>query len=677
MKAILKKLRGLDDTQRAFCYIGIAALLYSLIPLAVDYAGSTEFPLTVGAGFAVGTVISSIIIRGTMYSNKALSYKQIYRRCRETNVSSVTYLFMILLVAVSGLDFVLFTSSTSYVDTAVSAALFEIWPFTWFLWFIYADRRLKGAHEKPVTSWMSYLLMGLGMPAIALVILSSRTTGEIGLDATLPVTGIVLAICAPVVSSLGVFCFLFSDRVVYGPLKGEAPEWQTSDGDRSDRKMVDLSVNLASFAIGRTLTIPVAMALSMRESGVTLDTWSTAFAGGTIAGIVLHAPAATIVRRAHTLTTRREIISLQYLSPILALGWLAATLGIDVYRIDFLIFGTVSIVMLNMLINVDPEVPDRSEQMSDESRRVLGGSKSRRQAVPLGTRYRLKALVISLLSFGMFVYFRDEILQDHDFSWTGGSYWSILAVGSTVFALLLAFRLTRVEALLLAEDHRTLDLVRRIEMLPNEFFIPRVLPRKKDYWLNEPKCKDYLIDWIRSLNRATALSEYRHSYNRSCIAIHEMLERIEQSGKSLSDSTRNGVAHIRAELDALALGRQYAREFAERIALWLIGSTIVALCLAVPPQVSNWSRLLSDIFAIVLASIVLFLLVHLADVRRSRTNELLMDSDPAWRRLPEGLYIRFSAERDIRWRRIVSGFIIFVIVACIVVLLAWRRLGGL
>ena len=112
----------MEDTTRAFSYIGIAAALYSFIPLAVEYSGSKDFPLTVGAGFVVGTVLSSGLIRSTMYSSTSLSYGNIYRRCRSTGVSLVSFLGTILLVAVSGLDFVLFTWSTSYVDTAVSAA---------------------------------------------------------------------------------------------------------------------------------------------------------------------------------------------------------------------------------------------------------------------------------------------------------------------------------------------------------------------------------------------------------------------------------------------------------------------------------------------------------------------------------------------------------------------------
>ena len=685
MRSLLARLMNLEDTTRAFSYIGIAAALYSFIPLAVEYSGSKDFPLTVGAGFVVGTVLSGGLIRSTMYSSTSLSYTNIYRRCRSTSVSLVSFLGTILLVAVSGLDFVLFTWSTSYVDTAVSASLFEIWPFTWVLCFVFIDSRLQGPHDKQITSWMTYLLMALGMPAIILVILSSRTTTDIGLDTAVPVAGIILAIAAPIASSLGVYCFLFSDRVIFGT--STDLQWDITPHPNAKPKFVDLSVNLASFVAGRALTIPVVLILAWRETGLSPNLWLSPMLGGLLAGLFLHAPAATIVRRAHTLTSRREIISLQYLSPILAIIWLAITLGIDVYRIDFLIFGTISIVMLNMLINVDPEVPDHSGRSLDHMHPIA----KQPRGAPVGTRYRLKALVISLLTFGMFIYFRDELLPEHDFSWDEGGYWSILGVASTVFALLLAFRLTRVEALLLAEDYRTLDLVRRVEMLPNEYFQTSGDPKEAgDSGIRSEEESGYdssrahdegsrenLIHWLRILNRSNKLSQYRFAYNCAHMAIHGILKRVDSRCVELNDESRSVLAHIRSELDALALGRQHAREFAERIALWLIGSMIVALCLAAPPQVSNWARLLSDSFAIILASVVLFLLVHLADVRRSRANELLMDKDPIWPRLPEGLYIRFSAERDITWRRIASGLIILVIVGSIVTLLTWRRLGGL
>ena len=349
MRFVVARIVNLEDTARAFAYVGIAALLYSFIPLAVDYSGSVDYPLTVGAGFVVGTVLSGGLVRNMMYSETGLSYRDIYRRCRATHVPAASFLAMILLVAVSGMDFVLFTWSTAHVDTAVSAALFEIWPFAWVLWFAYTDRRLRGPHDRHITSRVTYLLMALAMPAVVLVILSSRSSGDVGLGGGLPVAGIVLALAAPVASSLGVFCFLFSDRVVFG----SSPDlrWEPSSRPGGGPRFVALSVNLASFVLGRAATVPVVLGLSWRESGFASDVWPSLL-GGVLAGLFLHAPAATIVRRAHTLTNRREIIALQYLSPILAIVWLAATAGIDVYRVDLLIVGTVSIVTLNMLINV-------------------------------------------------------------------------------------------------------------------------------------------------------------------------------------------------------------------------------------------------------------------------------------------------------------------------------------
>ena len=149
---------------------------------------------------------------------------------------------------------------------------------------------------------------------------------------------------------------------------------------------------------------------------------------------------------------------------------------------------------------------------------------------------------------------------------------------------------------------------------------------------------------------------------------------LDEPGSQFDRDDRRDIAEISRDVDALAHGRQHGREFAERIALWLIGGVIVFLSVAIPIQPSAWARILSEMFAILLAAVVVFLLFHLADLRRSRADELLMDRDPDDQDIPEGLYVRFRDERDYRWQRIFSGMIVFSLVATVFGLLAWDRL---
>lgn len=52
---------------------------------------------------------------------------------------------------------------------------------------------------------------------------------------------------------------------------------------------------------------------------------------------------------------------MQYLSPLLALVWLALFSGITILRIDLLLLGTVTVVAINILINLDPETARQDE----------------------------------------------------------------------------------------------------------------------------------------------------------------------------------------------------------------------------------------------------------------------------------------------------------------------------
>ena len=366
------------------------------------------------------------------------------------------------------------------------------------------------------------------------------------------------------------------------------------------------------------------------------------------------------------------MISIQYLSPLLALLWLYWLVGINITEMDLLVFGSLAIVSINMLLNADPENQGNQVREGRGTAKTPASTQDSatanlqlESAGKIQPRHGLRALVVSLLYFGMFIYFRKDIFGSHDFGWEGDAYWQILALASTVFALLYAFRLARVESLISNEDYRTLDLAHRIEALPREVFDPKTKSSKQQSLLRS----------LRALNSANKLSEYESAY----LKIHEffqgLVNRMSDDPSSLDRDVRREVSEIRTELDALAHGRQNAREFAEQIALWLIGGIIVALSLFVPSRGTEVALLLTDAFAILLGSIVVFLLAHLADVGRSRADELMIEKALDRDDQQGGLYVRFREDADVTWRRIFATAIITGIMATIVCLLAWDRLS--
>lgn len=638
-----------------------SALLFSAIPVAMDILDTGDAPMTVGAGIVIGYTVFTHLGRYGHRGFTPVSYRQIFQRCLENQVSLPAVSTYLCLAAFSALGYVFFAWSTSYVDTAVSSSMFEFWPIVWILVFLYVDRSRRGRDEYRVLPVSTGVLMVLAACAMVLVIFSTADPNAVASGTSLPLIGAVIGILAPILAGMGAFTFSFADRLLYGRSKDQTDNWNSNTSFNSDPERTEESVVHAGMVLGRLFITPIVIALAVSDVGFQAAILSHMFLGGVFIGFFLHGPAGFLARKAHLVSSRREIIALQYLAPVVALMWLWLFTEIEVFRIDFLIFGTVSVVALNMLINADPERKRTAASVAITDSVHSEGS--------IQERYSLKALVVSLLAFGMFMYFREEILVAKTLGWSdNGSYWGVLGLASTVFALLLAFRLTRIESLLLTEDNRTFGIIRRIEMIPDEL----LGISGSEY------SKDSLLKYIRQLNRASRLNDYRAAYNGANIVFQHMILRLSSGELVLSSEEKREISEIRAELDVLAHGRQQAREFAERMALWMIGVIIVALSMGVPVEVSDWARLLSETFVVLLSSIVVYLLFHLADMRRSRSDELLIDKEPKWNEsFPDALYVRFRDDADARWQRIFAGLVVVGVVVTIVIALASIRLTSM
>ena len=561
-----------SDSGNPYLYMVVATLFYSTIPLAIHLSGGATTPFAVSAGLTVGTVVGiHVFLRRITGIN--LRYVTVWKAYRSSttisNDGSATIVLTTLFVF-SRFELLFFAWSIMYVDTAVSSSLFETWALIVVLLLKYTER-LQGIRRP--TPLISYLLMAISIVPISMIIFATSPSEELS-DVGLPVLGLSLAVLAPIVASCDAFGFYLSKRIS-NCLSGSDRCDDHNNHQDSDNN-VHLFANLITNGAALVVAVPFLLILMIYESRSSLDDMLIPFMGGMLAGFTIRNLGSMFWRKATIWSNRKEIQSIQYASPILAILWLGITVGIEVRRIDLLILGTVTVVVINTLINFDPEVQGRSETEPSGS----ADKQEKRESTPdtnlkLRSGYRLKALVLSLLSFGSFVYFRDELFANHDFGWTSEIWWTVIAVGSTVFALLFYF--------------------------------------------------------------------------------------------AFSD-----------RLDILLLGKRSSREFAERVALCLIGCVLVVLCLAVPSAGSAWARLLTELLAIVLASVVVFLLVRLVDVLRSRDHDMLMEPKPkTFKRMPTGLYVRFDTERDLRWRRMLSGFLILISVVCVFVLLVWRRMGGL
>ena len=674
-----------DNALLGIGIVSISALLYSLIPVSLDLSVNDTAPITVGLGVLLGYVLTNGFDRRRLSRNIRrwskgsinVSFRCLLQHLRDPHVYSVGAWLGLILVGISAFDYITFAFATVFVHSAVASSMFEAWPMLWLFAVALNDVYSHGPRKRFRRPWHTYALMLVAVPAIALVAAAADSMPDQSVtNSGFPILGVFLAALSPVLSSCGAAAMLYTDRMLFQTRSASMDQsefklyrrWQPEQQDLSDSQLRDLKsvMSRTSLVAGRAILIVVMLPLAIRETNIASGLFWISLGAGVSIGALLHGPASIGLHEAHFITERREIIAMQYLSPLMALIWIALATGIVIERIDFLIFGTLTVVAINMLTNLDPEIGRKDErpQMLGSSDPNTGESEVTAYRPVSSDRHSLRALVVALLLSGAFVYFRDDLLGSMNVAWVPGNYWAALALAATVFALLLAFRLTRVEGLLTAEDYRTLTLVRRIEMMPNNYF-----------GIERANSKEYLLDWVRLLNRSNKLTDYRHCYNQAHQAVHRIVDRLNEDQSEIQYDQRNEIASIRIELDALANGRQHARELAERIALWLIGAVIIVLALFVPNEISPFASFIADCLAIVLASTVVFLLAHLADLRRSRGDELLGPRDPDWTHLRDGLYLNFRQDDDTTWQRAFSSVVIVGIIGVIAGLLYWSRIG--
>lgn len=378
---------GAPSTARAIGTISLAALLFSLIPVSLDWFVDGTAVMTVGLGTVAGYVLATEADRRRLAKQLNavtggqidVSYLGLWRHVLSPEVRPMGVVGPVLILILTGPDYLVFSASTVYVDTAVTSSLYELWPMLWLLGMIAVDAKRFGASARTPRPWHTYALMLLGVPALALIVTSTVSAGESTTPtSSFPLLGIVLAVAAPAMGALGVASFWFADRLMYlPPGTGETSSparlhdrWrgvsQTDEASRTTRLLTNVLCD-TSQTVGLSLSIVALAPLVVLEAGGIGAIRPIPLLGGIMVGAVLNGPGSVALRRAHVLTDRREIISLQYISPVLALLWLFLATTVEITRFDYLIIGTITIMVINVLISASSSSADRPLQ-ADSSR---------------------------------------------------------------------------------------------------------------------------------------------------------------------------------------------------------------------------------------------------------------------------------------------------------------------
>ena len=568
---------------------------------------------------------------------------------------------------IASLNYAFFIWSTHFIEVAVASTIYELWPLAMVLTLIrYND--VGPPESRRTLSTQKRLLMIGAFVGLALVILGQSDASAAGLQEFLGsgLFGVILALVSAVLA--GVYPAM---SIVYGDalfreylgnrnLAAEVPDGESAPADElggdvpeatSSSSDVDKSQHLWFTAVGIALSslaaVPVDLVLAFAGStagaagrlpGVSAPELGVAVA----MGFCLVGGGTLFVRLANLTSSDLGINAIFYITPVLALTWLAFA-GITLPRLDLFLIGAALVLAINVIMQSSP----------DEAPEYAGTP----AGTPSGSRLGFTSLVLALWAFGALVYLRDELFPEQWLVWSTSDYWSLLSLSATVFALIFGFRVVRLSTRVSAEDELVIRLIRRSQHLP-------VPEQRKEALLSEL----HLLD----ISSPKSLPDHYYEVRRELRSIQREPELEDASGPSPS---RIDVVSLEEDLDRLVHSRQQGRDFSELIAISVFALVTVALGILGRPSdlvsdQAGWSGFLVELFTVLFVSVIAFLTFNLFDMRREREHAVLTAASPAGRDdqaahepAEDDFRVLFRYKRDIAVAQMISIVIVCSLVA--------------
>ena len=517
---------------------------------------------------------------------------------------------LLLVVVVAKLDYALLAWSTRYLDISVSTVTFELYHIAW----IFVLARISG-QSKQLSKW-SFSLLFVAFSGVGFVVFSqSAGTGDSTFNLLDTTRGLILVAGAILIGAFWVIAFKFGDLLDL--------EWKKSG--ESTQSIALFGALLASI-IGSLIAAILSLVLGGFQESFSFE-FNLLFILVPVLMGIGHGIADSLYRLGNLINQSLGINAVTYLAPILALGWLFAFSLVEVSRVDYLVIGASAVIIANLLINFDAEI-----------------------------RWGFKVLLLALGAGGAIVYFREEgfgLLRIDDWYWSADGYFESITLAATVFILLLAFRVARLVSRTSEEDSRTFIVYRKLDTLVRRGII-------------SSEISDCIVQIDLAKNNS-ASEERAYVKARQLIADVDPATLGEADIQLLSDAETN--------LDALARSKQVDIHLGEMFALYVFGLVTVGLALfSRPPDVGGWTRLLVDLFAIVISAVVIFLLAHIHDLQKERDeNKLEIPAE-----LPmehRHRLVRFSDTERRSFDQVLSIFVGLVIVLIYAGLLSNKWVG--
>lgn len=597
-----------------------------------------------------------------------------------------TFLAMTLVTILAGLDWLMFGLASERIGPIVATVLLESYPTLAILMLVLASRKERDQKRQPATLRSGQiLLIAVAVVGVTLTIFSQSSSfpgiGE--LDST----GVMFGACSAVMSAASVAVPIWISRALFGSSDDSAKD----DGQSGLLTSVTLAIKSRQAIVVSFLAVPFAIATTSARTQLL-----PVIALSAIAALLMGVADWFIYAANQSAKEQPWINAVSKAKPVFAVLLVALLLDQQISRPAWLALGLTSVIVANLLLNLDPEGTYSEDNAVEQSYRKVRG-------------WAYRSLVLSVLGAGAFMYFRDDWLPTSLQAWSYQEYWGVVGLCATVFVLILSFRTNQIAERNRLEDELMLDVHREAEY----YLRARIFARCPEAG-SDRRCRSVTQDADNDdeVARDRRSAEANESETvptetlapdisgSSCDILHHLQEgnqttnitemvthylaaqQTVQAAISVAADPEHGQNQIhrdlwayQAKLDKLVNLRQGGREFAGSVSIFTFGFVTVFAALFLRPfstggSPSPWNGFATEMIGMLIVAAVSFLIFSHLDSQGARDAAVVRDlggpqkiqlgHDTSW-----GLY--FSLYTDVTTHRWVSSVLLMSVAA----VMAW------
>ena len=621
----------------AFCMLA-AVVMYSLLPVSIKWGEGHKFPFL----FMATCYLVSCLISGLVLQNFYPEFTRVVKDVVKNNIIKKKERKHAFLFLVGGLDYVLFTVSAQFVGYAVIAVVYEVWVF---LFVFYMSYIYKNEQRYKFTVLATTLLTLLAFFGVIFVLISQYKADSFFENYKNLILGGGLAFCAAVCTCLAAHGFLWATnmknayRKMNKQLAADAVNtdiFSNLGNSKTKNIVIEICFSVFLFII-RNLVVALLVVLVGIGTGENVKEFAGHVIEGhwvpilAIGGII--AVAGILWRMSNLLTDNLSINAMSYLTPIFTVFCLWALFGIDIEYTGLFIIGTLAVVVANLLINFSGSV-----------------------------RRSYKALIISLWGFGAWVYLVPGSTINIE------TYFQIVAIASTMYILLVSFRLDRLVRRTTAEEELSLELFEKISA--------KIWEKEKTA-KTEDKFDEFAValrGYLEQLDSTDESIKFHNIYNKVKVKFYNFYKTLNRQNSE--DMEKMHMLHdLESDFNKYVHSKQQGYNFGELMTLGILGMIIVSvLMLTVPGKyaesVSAEELSLTifslNTFAMLISATVVFLFFNILDLQADRREKIMGKEERG-----DGVNAFGILFRDVQERNFGRGLSIIV---CIAIVLTYSGL---